>query len=307
MPTVSPVLFIVFNRPDVTERVFQAIKEARPSKLYVAADGPRKNRPGEEELCARARHVASQVDWPCEVHTKFNDQNLGCKEGVVSAINWFFENEQEGIILEDDCLPTPDFFRFCDTLLERYRYDTRVRHIGGTNYQRQLIRGESTYYFSRLTHIWGWATWRRVWATYDKNLQNTTPDEVSNAVFDLFDDAAIADFWKNKTLDLKHNRIDTWDYQLQIAAFLSNAVGAIPNTNLISNIGFGEAATHTHNSNDRNANLPTGQLHHDLIHPRHYLPCKEADLFSLNTDVSIAQAKRRYNKLVRRIKRFFAR
>jgi len=293
MPTRSPVLFIVFNRPDVTAKVFDAIRAARPAKLYVSADGPRRNRPDEDTRCREVREIASKVDWPCELRTKFNDDNLGCKEGVVGGLNWFFEHEEEGIILEDDCVPTPDFFRFCDTLLSRYRHDSRVRLISGTNLQHGQRRGDASYYFSRLSHIWGWASWRRTWRDYNKNLSQFSADEIESAILDCFPEPLIAAKWKEIAIALQLNKIDTWDYQLAIAGLLSGSVSAIPNTNLISNIGFGANATHTLDAGSRNANLQVGTLEAEITHPRHFVPTLAADMYTLNTDFAIEQAKRR--------------
>lgn len=166
----SAVLFLVFNRPEPTARVFEAIRYARPPRLYVAADGPRVQREGEGELVRRVRQIATTVDWPCSVYTLFREHNLGCKRAVSEAISWFFENEEQGIILEDDCLPNPDFFSFCDVLLERYKDDPRVWMITGNNFQDGQKRGNGSYYFSRYSHIWGWATWRRAWRCYDRDL-----------------------------------------------------------------------------------------------------------------------------------------
>ena len=161
--TKSAVLFVVFNRPDTTKRVFEAIRLAKPKRLYITTDGPRPNMPDDVQLCKQTREIVSVVDWDCEVKTLFREENAGCKNGVSAAINWFFDHEEEGIILEDDCLPANSFFKFCDTLLEKYRYDTRVRHITGCNLQFGKKWGDASYYFSNLTNGWGWASWRRAW------------------------------------------------------------------------------------------------------------------------------------------------
>ncbi len=163
----SPVLFLVFNRPDSTRKVFDAIRSARPPKLYITADGPRPDRPAEAKLCSEVRAIASAVDWPCEVKTLFRESNLGCKAGVSSGITWFFSHEDEGIILEDDVLPVPTFFNFCDEMLERYRDDARVSMISGCNLISNHFSPKQSYFFSRYNLIWGWATWRRAWQHYD--------------------------------------------------------------------------------------------------------------------------------------------
>jgi hypothetical protein len=302
MSTRSPVLFIVFNRPDVTAKVFDAIRKARPPKLYVSADGPRRDRADEEAQCLRVREIVSNVDWPCELHTKFNDANFGCKEGVVSGINWFFEHEEEGIILEDDCLPAPDFFRFCDTLLAHYRHDPRVRLISGINFQQSKRHGDASYYFSRLSHIWGWAAWRRTWRSYDKNLSQFSAEQIETTIRDIYPEPLIAAKWKEIAVALQANKIDTWDYQLAIAGLLSGSVSAIPNVNLISNIGFGSGATHTVDANNRYANLPSGHMDAEITHPQHFAPTLAADMYTLSIDFGIEEAKKqqRGNSSLRR-------
>ena len=156
------VLFIIFNRPETTKKVFSAIRAYRPERLFVAADGPRPGRPDDQEKCAAARALV-QCDWPCEVHTRCLDANAGCRDAVSGGVGWFFEQVDEGIVLEDDCLPCPDFFRFAEAALERYRGDERVMHISGVNFQ---VRPAGAY-FSTIPHIWGWASWRSAWRHYD--------------------------------------------------------------------------------------------------------------------------------------------
>src|SRR5262249_20722231 len=158
-----PVLFLIFNRPNTTARVMEAIRTAGPGRLYVAADGPRDGNADEAKRCAEVRRIATQVDWPCEVQTLFRERNLGCRQAVSSAITWFFEQEQEGIILEDDCLPSPSFFPYCAELLARFRNDERIMCITGCNFQQDMKGYPYSYYFSKYHHVWGWATWRRAW------------------------------------------------------------------------------------------------------------------------------------------------
>jgi hypothetical protein len=302
--TQSPILFIIFNRPDTTQRVFDKIKEAQPQRLYVAADGPRATKPAEAEMCEQARAIIKQIDWPCEVKTLFRDSNLGCKHAVSSAIDWYFENEEEGIILEDDCLPANDFFRYCDTMLERYRYDTRIRHVGGCNLQMGEKWGDASYYFSNMTHVWGWAGWRRVWKEYDKELSRYHSNEVRPQLETIFSDKFIVDTWEELFNHVKGGRIDTWDYQLGFLNFFNNSLSVIPNVNLISNIGFGENSTHTTDANSLNANLPLGKLG-DITHPLYVLPQKGADLFTLRYDFNIEARWKKYNRPKYKVKRWF--
>lgn len=299
----SAVLFIIFNRPDTTTKVFDRIRAARPAKLYIAADGPRAGRPEEKALCKQAREITTQIDWDCELKTLFRDTNMGCKEAVSSAITWFFENEEEGIILEDDCLPASSFFSFCDEMLEKHRDDTRVRHISGGNFQLGNKRGDASYYFSKISHIWGWASWRRVWRDYDKDLKQYKEEEVKAALLNVFDDPWIADAWYQIFKELKAESIDTWDYQLGLTNYFNNALCIIPNVNMISNIGFGDNATHTKNAVDKYAALPLEEIG-EITHPVYFVPDKQADEFTLNDQFNIAERRTQHNKPRRKIKRW---
>jgi hypothetical protein len=302
--TTSAVLFIIFNRPDTTAKVFEQIKTARPGKLYIAADGPRSDKQGEAELCAQTRHIANQIDWDCQLQTLYRDNNLGCKEAVSSAITWFFNNEEEGIILEDDCLPANSFFKFCDTLLDKYRFDTRIRHIGGCNLQQGKVWGNASYYFSNWTHVWGWASWRRVWNDYDKELTRYDKTEVRDKLSNIFTDPLIIDSWQNIFNDVKDGKIDTWDYQLAFTNFFNNSLSVIPNNNLISNIGFGQNATHSGNEDSLFANVPLAEID-TLTHPLYILPEKQADLFTLNYFFNVDERRRKQNSFKKRVKRWF--
>ncbi len=276
----SAVLFLIFNRPQTTARVFEEIRKARPSRLYVAADGPRATRPGEDERCAITRRIATAVNWPCEVQTLFREENLGCKNAVSSAIDWFFEHEEEGIILEDDCLPDPTFFAYCDELLEYYRNNPEVGLISGDNFQVGHVHGDGSYYFSRYAHIWGWASWRRVWRLYDRDCSDWPEFDRSgrlNAV--LKGSAREARYWRGKFRAVHAGRIDTWDYQLTLLIWYHGMVTALPQQNLISNIGFGADATHT-SGESRFANVPTEPMSFPLRHPSTTAKNEAADDFT---------------------------
>lgn len=275
----TPILFLIFNRPHLTEQVFSAIREARPSRLYIAADGPRKNKPGELENCLAARSIAMNVDWECEVNTLFRDGNLGCGKGVSTAISWFFEHEEAGIILEDDCLPSPDFFPFCTQLLEHYRNDNRVMAIGGCNLVPESQRkSEYSYCFSNHNNIWGWATWRRAWDLYDYEMSDYQKVKrkrylkkesfSSDYEFDYFQ-------WVFERTFLFP--AITWDYQWEFVRRINSGLTIFPSKNLITNLGFGEDATHTTNPQDKSSNLKREQLSFPLQHPAFVLPDREAD------------------------------
>ena len=236
MSLQTPILFLIFNRPSQTLQVLEKIREQQPARLFIAADGPRESKPGENFLCEETRKAVLQnIDWPCEVHTLFREENLGCGKAVSSAITWFFEEVEEGIILEDDCIPDPTFFHFCTTLLAYYREDTRIMHIGGTSYQMGIPRGEGSYYFSRYAHIWGWASWRRAWAHYDFTLEK-------------YRKASRKKLNRRFLSDLENvyeQRIDTWDIQWFMSVWFCKGYTIIPQTNLVRNIGYGKDATHT--------------------------------------------------------------
>ncbi|MEY2885027.1 MAG: hypothetical protein RL490_2751 [Pseudomonadota bacterium] len=242
----SPVLFLVFNRPDTTARVFESIRQAQPPRLYVAADGPRASRVGEAARCAQVRALATAVDWPCEIRTLFRDENLGCKCAVSGAIDWFFANEPEGIILEDDILPDPSFFRYCDELLARYRDDTTVSMISGCNLIGDRHGADSSYMLSHYMHIWGWASWRRAWTHYDVDMTGWADPAAKNKLAALLGNRprAIA-YWTGIFDQMAAGAIDTWDYQWVFAAWMHDMVATIPAQSLIGNIGFGADATHT--------------------------------------------------------------
>ena len=258
-----PILFLIFNRPNLTEKVFEKISQVKPTKLFIAADGARNEE--EYELCKKTRQIVLDgINWDCEVKTLFREKNLGCKVAVSSAIDWFFENEEQGIILEDDCLPHQSFFAYCEELLEYYKNDTRIMHISGNN---PLIEyGDNSYFFSKLAHIWGWATWRRAWKYYDVNMNNYGDFLKDHIIKDIWTDENRQTQWLNILQDIYNGKIDTWDYQWMYVVFCQNGLCINPQKNLISNIGFGENATHTLEKNSPRANRPTFNTE-KIIHP----------------------------------------
>jgi len=261
----------------------QAIRAARPPRLYVAADGPR-DRPNEAELCQEARAIATAVDWPCEVHTLFRDANLGCRNAVSSGISWFFSHEAEGIVLEDDCLPTPSFFPFCAELLERYREDERVMCITGNNFQKDMGGYPFSYYFSKYNHVWGWASWRRAWKHYDVEMK-AFPDFLRRGALEAISSTpGFARRWEKTFGKVFRGGVDTWDYQWQFACWLHKGLTCTPRTNLVSNIGFGPEATHTKDAESNAANLPAGELKFPLLHPANVML---GEKFDAHVDVTV--------------------
>jgi len=245
----TPILFIIFNRPDTAEKVFNAIKKIKPKKLFVSADGPRENKPGEKEKCLATRKIIDQVDWECEVYKKYSDVNLGCKLGVSSGIDWFFKNVEQGIILEDDCLPAQSFFKFCEELLEKYKNNDKIMMISGDNFQNGRQRGDGSYYFSKFSHIWGWATWRRAWEHYSVNMEGYPKFKQDKKINAIWSKEYIRKYWLDTFDQAYENKIDTWDYQWAFSIWKMDGLCVIPNYNLISNIGFRDDATHTKSAN----------------------------------------------------------
>jgi hypothetical protein len=240
----TPILFLVFNRPEPTRQVFQAIREYQPSHLFVAADGPRPQASGEWRLCAETRAILKEVDWQCEVHTLFRDHNLGCGAAVSEAITWFFDQVEEGIILEDDCLPDSTFFSFCEEMLDRYRHHPEVGTVSGDNFLPRALHMDQPYGFSKYVQIWGWATWRRFWKNYDFKLTGEWAEwekivRRANPVQNQ------ANYWLQIFNALRGGLIDTWDYQVMFSSWRHEYVHIFPGRNLITNLGYGGDATHT--------------------------------------------------------------
>lgn len=247
-PLNTAVLFLVFSRLDTTKQVFEAIRQAKPPRLYIAADGARENKEGEAEKVQAVRNFILQaIDWPCEVKTLFRDSNLGCKYAVSGAISWFFENEEKGIILEDDCLPSQSFFWYCESLLERYKEDLRVGQISGFN---RLGKLDLKYdiFFSRYPMIWGWATWRNRWEKYSPDLE-LLDEVIHNNLFEIYFEKFEAKVRLDNAKAAASGKINTWDYQWAFTMYINDFLSVIPAVNLIVNLGFGKNATHTSSIN----------------------------------------------------------
>ncbi len=241
-----PVLLLTWRRPDTTRQVLEALRPVAPSRLYVASDGPRNE--AEAKAVQVTRDLFSEhIDWPCQIKTRFCSENQGCQLGVSSAITWFFEQEEAGIVLEDDCVPHPDFFSYCRELLERYRHDTRIWCISGDNFQDGVWRGEGSYYFSRYNHCWGWASWRRCWDSYSSHAKLWAQVQSSSSMQSaMFDDPIERGYWMSIWSNLFMTGIpDSWAYRWSLVCMANGGMTALPNKNLVTNIGFGEQATHT--------------------------------------------------------------
>ena len=266
----TPILFIIYNRPETTQAVFDVIKSIKPTRLFIAADGPKT----EEDvlLCEQARSIIKQIDWDTDCQTRFLEKNMGCKLGVSSAISWFFDQVEAGIILEDDCVPHPDFFGFTSQLLDYYQNDNRIMMITGTNYLKDSLKSAipSSYFFSRYFAIWGWATWRRAWELYDISMKQWPKLREQNQLSSFYSHQYLIDKF-NHEFDLAyHDNINCWGIQWFYSCLFNHGLSVVPKVNMISNIGV--IGTHTNADTKNNYfqtfNLSTQSLHHPVqIYP----------------------------------------
>jgi len=260
MSMKTPVLLLIWNRPQTTKKVFARLREIKPQILFIAADGPRKDVESDKKKCLETRKVVDKVDWKCKVKRLYRDTNLGLKKSVPESISWFFKNNIEGIILEDDCLPDLSFFKFCQLMLKRYKNNKRIMHITGDNFQPQRTWNKNKYYFSKYPHIWGWATWRGAWEGYDVSMSGWTEFRKSKNLTKI-----CVTFWEKMywtaILDaVFRGKINTWDYQWMYAVWKSGGLSVNPGVNLVSNIGFGDGAVHTVSKNSKFNQLPTNGI-----------------------------------------------
>lgn len=260
----TAILFLIFNRSDTTQLVFDQIRKLRPRFLYVAADGPRKNMPNDIEKCSETRKIIEGIDWECNLKTLYRQENLSCGPSVSEAITWFFNHEEEGIILEDDCLPDLTFFTFCSELLSKYRNSDKVMMISGTKLAEDNLPTDN-YYFTKYANIWGWASWRRVWLNYQFKI-NDDKRTISETLAQVLPSRSERWYWLSEFSKLKNNKVNTWDYQLLYAIWQQGGLAISPSINMIKNIGFNNNSTRTflHDS----LKMPdSNQMSFPLSHP----------------------------------------
>lgn len=279
----TPILFLIFNRLDNTKKVFDVIKKVRPPRIYIAGDGPRADRPGEAEKVQAVRnHVVRHVDWDCEVKTLFRDENLGCRLAVSTAIDWFFDQETEGIILEDDCLPDISFFPYAEELLDRYREDERVMVIAGNSFYGYDHQLPHSYFFSRYNHCWGWATWRRAWQYYDRDMNQWPTLRNTDWLLRVGDGSQLFRRYWTRIFDAAYaKKIDSWAFRWTLSCWAQSGLSILPSKNLVGNIGFGKDATNTGSVDLILSRMPEESLLFPMNHPqclvRHYSADSWAD------------------------------
>ena len=291
-PFATPILLLIFNRPDKTRQVFEEIRRCRPTQLFVAGDGPRPSKPADAGLCQETRNIATAADWPCAVHTLFRKENLGCKYGPAGAIDWFFKNVEEGIILEDDDLPDQSFFTFCAEMLEKYRNNPQVMHIGGVNLQQNNtdFKCAESYYFSRMANIWGWASWRRAWKFYDVEVRRWSEAKEKKLLYDIFDNG-LAAYTLGKKFQLYHEgKLPAYDGPWTFACLVNKGLCIYPKYNLISNIGYGAGATNLTVSDAMWDNQPTHQMPFPLTHPQTIALDPDAEAYNMEVSWRISRS-----------------
>ena len=278
----TPVILLIFNRPVTTRQVFAEIRTARPRQMLIVADGPRNDRPGESALCEETRAIVQEIDWPCDVRTRFSSENLGCKLNVATGLDWAFQRVEEAIILEDDCLPDPTFFPYCEQLLQRCHGNPRVSQICGSNYQQGHRRTESSYYFSRHAHIWGWATWRYSWCENDLEMSKWPQLRDTGWLEKYLGDSKAAFYWRKVFDDSYKNHrgsLNSWAIPWTFSCWARGALSIIPEVNLVSNIGYAGTGTHTTGGAAANR-TPVGSMQFPLQHPPRTEANVEADRFT---------------------------
>jgi glycosyltransferase involved in cell wall biosynthesis len=298
----APVLLTVFNRPLETRQVLAGLKQVRPPLIFVAADGPRESRPDDQHLCQEVhRLVAEQIDWPAQVFTDFSSRNLGLRRRMASAISWVLEQEDRVIVLEDDCLPDPSFFRFCTELLDRYAEDRRVGVITGDNFQPEGFDCGASYYFSRYAHCWGWATWRRAWYHYDDAMSRWPKLASTDWLSKKFPHKLEALYWEQIFNDTFHGKVNSWAYRWLFSFWVNEMLCATPNRNLVKNIGVGESATNTKKRLAHHHFIPAHKIKFPLIHPIEVSRNKDADDFVQKTHFGRAKDRTYKGQLLRLI------
>ena len=293
----TPILLILFNRPDHTKEVIRTIRKVRPRRVYLAADGPRPGKPEDLEKCEATRKVALEhIDWECEVKTRFQAQNLGCGQNPSQAISWMLEEEPYGIILEDDCIPNESFFWFCEYFLKKFEDDERIWMVSGTNMNQQWKPEQWDYFFSLIGSTWGWATWRRAWKHYDYHMADWANPQVQELMKNMLEPLV----YKVISMEYQYTyegyyKGSVWDFQWNFMRMMNNGLTVMPAYNLVSNVGFGEEATHT-KGEGKIARIPREELSFPLRENPIFIPDFEFDRV-----ISFADDQRLWNRATRKI------
>jgi hypothetical protein len=279
----TPVVLVIFKRPDTTRKVLDAIRQVKPNQLFVIADGPRTDRLGEVEKTKATRQLIDEIDWPCEIVRNYSDVNLGCERRMTSGLNWVFDQVEKAIILEDDCVPHSTFFQFCEELLDYYELDQRIMSVSGLSAPSSHLYSNLSYCFSRFNRCWGWATWKRAWNYYDYSMALWPELQAQGFLKNLFPSSREAGYWQNIFQAVYTKRVNSWAYRWTFACWIQHGLSVLPNKNLVTNVGFGADATHTLLGNKNRANLPLEEVSFPLCHPQFVIRDLHVDKFLQRT------------------------
>jgi len=268
MTLFTPIVLFIYRRSDNLERIIEVVRKAKPNEIYIISDGP-KNESESKQVRKTRVQLERLINWPCKVHKNYAENNLGLKERFSTGIEWVFKTTDRAIFIEDDCIADPTFFKFCDELLERYKDDDRVMTISGNNFQFGSQKAKTSYYFSRYPHVWGWATWKRAWAKYDKDISDWPSHRQPSWLRDVTHGFIISKFWKYIFDRLYGGKINTWDYQLTYASFKNHGLNIIPSLNLVTNVGYGVGSTNIKKRN-KTIGVPTSSMQFPLVHPKRF-------------------------------------
>ncbi len=297
---ITPVAFLIFNRPDTTKKVFEEISKAKPERLFVIADGPRQNVKMDKEMCELTREITENIDWDCKVTRDYAIDNYGLRKRVASGLTHMFESVDNAIILEDDCVPHQSFFPFCQELLERYNDEKKVMMISGNNFFSEFRNKEHSYYFSSFNHIWGWATWKRAWHLYDDGMNDWKDVNEGNFLKNILQDDASVKYFKTIFQEVYEDRINSWAYRWLYSMLRKDGLSIVPSKNLVTNIGFGSKATNTKSKLQRTTNITVEDIGFPLIHP----PKIERDLAADMFEIKILHRFGGRDLIIRTIKKF---
>lgn len=262
-----PILFLVFNRLDTAKQVFAEIQHLKPNRLYIACDGPREHKINEAQVVNELQqYLLTNINWQCSLQTLFRTSNLGCAQAVSQAITWFFKHEPMGIILEDDCLPSPSFFTFCEEMLLKYKDDTRIWHIGGYSLLNKHNLSHASYYFSQITQIWGWASWANRWQQFDL-LMKSYPEFIKHKYMNKLFPTLRLRLWHKELFDKNYVKTDTWDCQWYFTVLLNNGLSITPAVSLVKNLGFGDLNSAHPDVDPLISSIDRHQLNMPLTHP----------------------------------------
>lgn len=268
MPCSVPVLLLAFNRPEKTIKVLEQIRQASPVRVYAHCDGPREHVPDERNKTVEVQRLIEAYLGPLGVKTLFRTTNMGLRRGVYEALNWFFEQEEYGIILEDDCIPDPSLFQFCEELLVRYRDDHQIMHIGCSNLTDDHTRSDSDYVFSKFSFVWGWASWRRAWQAMSIDLDGLDLFERSGGLKRSLPGAMAQTYMYTKFQATQSGKNNSWAYAWFYSILKNNGLCIVPKKNLVQNVGVGEADATNTTTLIKNSRKTAQSMHFPILHPK---------------------------------------